>query len=146
MNEYWNDVIGGAKSLVIGLSVTGAEFFKPVITEQYPHVLPEIPALFRGHIELVKNEKTGKPNCIVCGMCQRACPSDCISLAGKKPEGEKKKALTKYVLDFTKCSLCGCCVESCKFNAIQFSHDYNLASTRKEDYIFDLLKRLEEQS
>ncbi len=145
MNEYWNDIFGGAKSLVVGLSITTSEFFKPVVTEQYPHVVPKIPARFRGHIELVKNEKTGKPKCIVCGMCMRACPSSCITLAGKKPEGEKKKALTKYILDFTKCSLCGSCIESCKFKAIQFSHDYNLASTRKEDFIFDLRKRLEEQ-
>ena len=145
MNEYWNDIFGGTKSLVKGLSITASEFFKPVVTMQYPHEVPEIPERFRGHIELVKNEKTGAPKCIVCGMCQRACPSDCISLAGKKPEGAKKKVLTKYILDFTKCSLCGSCIESCKVGAIRFSKDYNLASTRKEDYIFDLIKRLEEQ-
>jgi len=145
MSEYWNDVIGGSKSLLIGLSITAREFFKPVVTEQYPWVVPEMTDRYRGHIELVKDEKTGKPKCVACGMCMRGCPSGCISLAGKKPEGEKKKALTKYHLDFTTCSLCGTCIESCKFGAIQFSKDYNLASTRKEDYIFDLLKRLEEQ-
>ena len=145
MSEYWSDVFGGAKSLAVGLSITAREFFKPVVTEQYPWEVPEIPALYRGHIELIKDEKTGKPKCIVCGMCQRACPSSCITLAGKKPEGEKKKALTKYHLDFTTCSLCGSCIESCNFGAIQFSREYNLASTRKEDYIFDLIKRLEEQ-
>ena len=145
MSNYWNDVIGGAKSLVIGLSITGREFFKPVVTEQYPWEVPEMTERFRGHIELVKDEKTGKPKCIVCGMCMRSCPSGCITLAGKKEEGAKKKSLTKYHLDFTTCSLCGTCIESCNFGAIQFSKDYNLASTRKEDYIFDLVKRLEEQ-
>ena len=147
MSEYWNDVIGGSKSLVIGLSITAREFFKPVVTEQYPWEVPVMTERYRGHIELVKNEKTGKPKCVVCGMCMRSCPSGCITLAGKKPEGDKKakKALTKYHLDFTTCSLCGTCIESCNFGAIQFSKDYNLASTRKEDYIFDLLKRLEEQ-
>ena len=104
-----------------------------------------ITALYRGHIELVRNKKTGKPNCVACGMCQNACPSGCITVNGEKPEGEKKKVVTKYILDFTTCSLCGSCIESCKFGAIQFSKDYNLASTRKEDYIFDLVKRLEEQ-
>ncbi len=146
MSAYWNDVFGGAKSLAIGLSITAREFFKPVITMQYPWEVPEIPERFRGHIELVKDEKTGRPKCICCGMCMRSCPSGCISLVGKKPEGEKKKVLTKYQLDFTKCSLCGSCIESCNFGAIRFSKDYNLASTRKEDYVFDLLKRLEEQS
>ena len=146
MSEYWNDIFSGTKSLVIGMNITVRELFKPVVTEQYPHFIPVMTPRFRGHIELIGNEETGKPNCIVCGMCQRACPSGCISLAGEKPEGAKKKVLTKYVLDFTKCSLCGSCVESCNFNAIKYSHDYNLASTRKEDYIFDLVKRLEEKS
>jgi NADH-quinone oxidoreductase subunit I len=146
MSEYWNDVFGGAKSLVIGLSITAREFFKPVVTEQYPWEVPTMTKLYRGHIELVGNEETGKSKCVACGMCQRACPSGCITVAGKKPEGEKKKVVTKYVLDFTTCSLCGTCIESCNFGAIQFSKDYNLASTNKEDYIFDLIKRLEEQN
>ncbi|HHO48896.1 MAG TPA: NADH-quinone oxidoreductase subunit I [Desulfobacteraceae bacterium] len=145
MNEYWRDILYGTKSLLIGLKVTGPEFFKPVITEQYPHFVPVMKERFRGHIELTRNEETGGSNCVVCGMCQRACPSSCITVEGEKPEGSKKKVLTRYILDFTKCSLCGSCVESCNFNAIQFSREYNLASTNKSDYIFDLVKRLEEQ-
>jgi NADH-quinone oxidoreductase subunit I len=146
MSEYLNDVIGGFKSLLVGVNITTREFFKPVVTEQYPHFVPVMKERFRGHIQLIKNEETGEPNCVVCGMCQRACPSGCITVKGEKPEGAKKKVLTSYVLNFTTCSLCGSCVESCNFNAIEFSKDYNLASTRKEDYIFDLLKRLEEKS
>ncbi len=145
MSEYWKDVIGGSKSLLVGLSITAKEFFKPVVTEQYPWEVPVMTEKYRGHIELLKNEETGKPICVACGMCMRACPSGCITLAGKKPEGEKKKVVTKYILDFTTCSLCGTCVESCNFKAIDFSREYNLASTRKEDYIFDLVKRLKEQ-
>lgn len=146
MSEYLNDIIGGFKSLLVGANITTREFFKPVVTEQYPHFVPVMTERFRGHIELIKNEETGAPNCIVCGMCQRACPTGCISLKGEKPEGAKKKVLTSYVLDFTTCSLCGTCVESCNFNAISYSKDFNLASTRKEDFVFDLLKRLEEKS
>lgn len=145
MNDYWTDILGGGKSLLVGLSITAREFFKPVVTEQYPWVVPEMPARFRGHIELIANEETGKPKCVVCGMCMRSCPSHCITLSGKKPEGKKKKALTKYHLDFTTCSLCGTCIESCNFGAIRFSKDYNLAGTSRDAYIFDLLKRLEEQ-
>jgi NADH-quinone oxidoreductase subunit I len=145
MSDYWNDIISGTKSLAIGMNITVRELFKPVVTEQYPHFIPIMTPRFRGHIELIANEETGEPNCVVCGMCQRACPSNCITVDGEKPEGAKKKVPTMYILDFTKCSLCGSCVESCNFNAIKFSKEYNLASTRKEDYIFDLLKRLEEK-
>ena len=96
---------------------------------------------FRGHIELIRDGETGQPNCVVCLMCQKACPSRCIAVEGEKPEGGKRKVPTKFILDFTTCSLCGLCVESCKFNAIRFSKAYNLAGTRKEEFIMDLLHR-----
>jgi ferredoxin len=64
---------------------------------------------------------------------------------GAKLDGAKKKSVTQYVLDFTKCSLCGSCVEACRDGAIRYSHEYNLASTNKEDYIMDLFKRLEDE-
>jgi ferredoxin len=55
--------------------------------------------------------------------------------------GEKKKSVTEFKLDFTKCSLCGSCVEVCPTDALEFSKDYNLASTSKEAfYQIDLLK------
>ncbi|PKN15740.1 MAG: NADH-quinone oxidoreductase subunit I [Deltaproteobacteria bacterium HGW-Deltaproteobacteria-3] len=136
-------MISGTWSLFVGLGITIRYFFQPVVTVQYPYqTLPMTPR-FRGHIELVKDEETGETKCIVCGMCQKACPSNCITVNGEKREGVKGKVLTEYTLDFTKCSLCGLCVESCPTAAITFSKDYNLAGVRKEAYIFDLKKRLE---
>lgn len=145
MVAYFSEIFNGLMSLFIGMGVTFKEFFKPTVTVLYPYETLTMCDKFRGHIELIDNEE-GTSNCVVCGLCQRACPSDCISLAGVKPEGEKKKVLTKYILDFTKCSLCGSCVESCNFNALEYSKEYNLASTRKEDFVFDLLKRLEDRN
>ena len=142
MGAYFKELFTGTKSLFVGLGITIKQMFKPVVTLQYPHESLEMTPRFRGHIQLVPGED-GTSKCIVCGMCQRACPSGCITVAGEKPEGAKRKVLTRYELDFTKCSLCGLCVESCKPAAITFSKDYNLASPRREDYVFDLLKRLE---
>ncbi|MDY0390434.1 NuoI/complex I 23 kDa subunit family protein [Desulfobulbus oligotrophicus] len=147
MNQYWTDIIYGGKSLLTGLAITAREFFSPVVTEQYPYEVPTMTPLFRGHTELIGNEETGLPNCVVCGACPRACPSNCITLEGKKAESGKGRVLTRYILDFSKCSLCGLCVESCKFNALRFSRDYNLVSFDKDDFIYmDLMKRLEEQN
>jgi len=143
MIDYLREIISGTWSLFVGLGITIKYFFQPVVTVQYPHeTLPMTPR-FRGHIELVKDEETGETKCIVCGMCQKACPSNCITVNGEKREGVKGKVLTEYTLDFTKCSLCGLCVESCPTAAITFSKDYNLAGVKKEAYIFDLKKRLE---
>ena len=146
MSGYFKDLFGGSKSLLVGLGITFKYMVKPVVTLQYPHESLKMTPRYRGHIELIGDEETGAPKCIACGMCERGCPSGCISITSEKPEGAKKKVVTGYILDFTKCSLCGQCVESCKFGAITFSKEYNLAGPRKEAYIFDLKKRLEEKS
>lgn len=126
------------------MKVTFIEAISPNVTVLYPYETLEMCENYRGHVELIANEM-GEPNCVACMACQRACPSDCISLTGEKPEGKKKRVLTSYHLDFTKCSLCGSCVEACKFNALEHSKEYNLASRNKEDFHFDLLQRLRER-
>jgi NADH-quinone oxidoreductase subunit I len=145
MKKAFVEIYYGLKSLFVGMAVTLRQFFKPIVTVQYPHETLKIPARFRGHIELTTDPSTGKAKCFVCKLCEKACPSDCITVEGIKPEGAKRKTVTTYRLDFTKCSLCGSCVEACRDNAIQFSREYNLAGTRKEDFIMDLFKRLEAQ-
>lgn len=151
MGGYFSEIYNGGKSLLIGMGITFREFFKPVVTVQYPYETIRMTARYRGHIELIADDE-GKPKCVVCGMCERACPSGCITLGSVSVEVEvdgkvkKKKVLSRYDLDFTKCSLCGQCVENCTFGAVEFSKEYNLASTRKEDFHFNLLKRLEERN
>ena len=142
MNPF-SEIYGGLKSLFIGLRITIGQFFKPTVTVHYPYETLKIPPRFRGHIELVRDPASGKPKCFVCKLCEKACPSDCITVEGIKPEGAKRKTVTLYRLDFTKCSLCGSCVEACRDGAIRFSREYNLASTNKDDFVMDLFKRLE---
>lgn len=142
MSGYFQELITGIKSLATGLKITNREFLTPPVTLQYPHEAEKMTPRFRGHIELLRDEETGTHTCISCGMCQRGCPSDCISIKSEKVMGVKGKVLTSYVLDFTTCSLCGQCVENCKPGAIDFSNEYNLASTNKDDFVFDLLARL----
>ena len=143
MKNALAEIYTGLKSLFIGMRITIGQFFKPIVTVQYPHETLKIPKRFRGHIELVRDTQTGKPKCFVCKLCEKACPSDCITVEGVKPEGAKRRTVTTYRLDFTKCSLCGSCVEACRDGAIRFSREYNLAGLSKEDFIMDLFKRLE---
>ena len=139
------EIYGGFKSLLIGLWVTIGQFFKPTVTVRYPHQTLKIPLRYRGHIELVGDPASGKPLCFVCKLCERACPSDCISVEGLKLEGDKRKSVSTYKLDFTKCSLCGSCVEVCREGAIRFSRDYNLAGLTKEEFLMDLVQRFQAQ-
>ena len=145
MYTYLKEICVGTWSLLVGLAITIRYFFQPVVTVQYPYeVLPMTPR-FRGHTELVWDEEKKGHTCIVCMSCQKACPSGCITVTGEKLEGMKQKTLTGYMLNFTTCSLCGLCVESCPTNALDFSKDFNLAGTTSEVYIYDLVKRLEEK-
>lgn len=140
------EIVDGARSLFTGMRITLGQFLKPTVTVHYPHESLKMPPRFRGHIELVRDPQTGKPLCFACKLCERACPSDCITVEGAKLDGAKKKAVTAYQLDFTKCSLCGSCVEACRDGAIRFSRKYNLASLKKEDYIMDLFEQLEREA
>jgi NADH-quinone oxidoreductase subunit I len=146
MKNRFKEVATGLNSLLVGMRLTLAQFFKRDVTVQYPHQSLEMPPRFRGHIELVLDEKTGRAACIACKLCEKACPSECIQVDGVKPEGGGKKVVTEYQLDFTRCSLCAACVEACKSEAIRFSREYNLAGRSKEEFRMDLLRRLEEKS
>lgn len=146
MKNPLKEVAVGLGSLFTGMRLTITQFFKKDVTVQYPHQSLQMPARFRGHIELVVDQETGKAACIACKMCEKACPSECIVVDGVKPEGKGKKILTEYTLDFTRCSLCAACVEACKSEALVFSREYNLAGRNKEDFQMDLLRRLEAKS
>lgn len=132
----------GFWSLLQGMQVTIREFFRPTVTVHYPRQSLPMAPRYRGHIEMLKEPASGIPVCTACTLCQKACPSGCIALTGVKNEEAKRRVCATYQLDFTKCSLCGACVEVCPVDAIRFSKAYNLASTRREDYSYDLLKNM----
>lgn len=147
MKRALQDLIYGFGSLLTGMRITLAQFFKPSVTVQYPHQVLPIPKRYRGHVMLVRDPETGRSLCVACKSCEKACPSDCIVVEGVKREGEKKKSVTEFKLNFTTCSLCGSCVEVCPVEALQFSREYNLASMSKESFLqIDLVKQIEAPS
>jgi len=145
MKRFLHELLSGFGSLLTGMRITLGQFFKPQSTVHYPHESLKMPKRYRGPIILVRDQATGKSLCIACKSCEKACPSDCIVVEGVKREGEKRKSVTEFKLDFTKCSLCAACVEVCPVDALDFSKEYNLASTSKEAYYqIDLYQRVTE--
>jgi NADH-quinone oxidoreductase subunit I len=144
MKQYFSLLFTGAKSLLVGLGVTFRALLRPAVTVHYPREKLTISPNFHGHTLLVKDSETGSHRCIVCMQCDLNCPSNCITVVGEKREGSKGKTLTAYHLDFTKCSLCGICVEVCPTQALDFSDEYELAGFSREEFHYNLLKRLEE--
>jgi formate hydrogenlyase subunit 6/NADH:ubiquinone oxidoreductase subunit I len=113
--------------LLKGLGVTLKHMLKPAVTQQYPHVKPDLAPRTRGVIALMDE------NCTVCMLCSRECPDWCIYIDSHKetvpPAKEGGRARTRNVLDrfaidFALCMYCGICVEVCPFDALFWSPEF----------------------
>ena len=142
MIAYFKEIFSGLWSLLVGMKLTAGYGVAPTVTVHYPFERLEVTPNFRGHIDLVIDRDTADTRCITCMMCEKTCPSNCIEVLAEKPEGAKKKILVGYRLDFTKCSLCGNCVEVCPVDALEYSHEYNLAGFSRHDFHYELLGRM----
>jgi NADH-quinone oxidoreductase subunit I len=117
-------VIGAAYGLVKGLSVTMKTMTRRAVTQQYPHVMPDLPPRTRGVIAF-KEE-----NCTVCMLCSRECPDWCIYIESHKDvvppktpgaRARTRNVLDRFAIDFALCMYCGICVEVCPFDALFWS-------------------------
>ena len=168
--KIWDDV-ASLWSLIVGLKVTGKNFFDKNVTLHYPRETVTSGQLdgFRGPLELIgKPKDPAKPKCISCMMCVTACPSKCITVVKskapkpteeelqamkeaeergekvKKPKAPKEPA--KFLYDFSLCSLCGSCVENCPANSLRYSSNVYLTVTNRKELKMDLLARLAGQA
>jgi formate hydrogenlyase subunit 6/NADH:ubiquinone oxidoreductase subunit I len=131
-------ILGGMRSLLVGLGITGRHFVRRAVTLQYPHQRPDA-SHWGGPIELVTFPETGTHDCIACNACARICPSDCFAIEGKRPEGSRKMRATVFRLDFSTCSLCGLCIDVCPTDTLQYSRRYDDAAYRRPQTVNDLL-------
>jgi electron transfer flavoprotein alpha subunit len=76
-------------------------------------------------IEII-NEK-----CVGCQMCAKACPLGAISMIEKL---EHAKKLILASIDLNRCTYCGACSQTCKFNAIELKKDIQITNIDKSLY------------
>jgi NADH-quinone oxidoreductase subunit I len=143
--SYFRELFDGGLSLIAGMMVTGRRLFRPLVTVQYPRKKIPLSAAYRGHIEMKFFEDVRTHKCIVCLNCEKTCPSGVITVKGVKLKEKGPKTATDYVIDFSKCSLCGLCVEICPTQTLQYSREYELVGETRSDCRIDLLARLKEQ-
>ncbi|PTN31888.1 4Fe-4S binding protein [Desulfonatronum sp. SC1] len=171
MIREFGKALQGLWSLAIGLGVTFRAFVRPQVTVHYPRATVDDANLrtYHGHVELTgKDDAPEIPKCISCGMCAMNCPSACLTVVKQKapkPTPEQKKAMEEaeargekvkkpsapknpasFTYDFSLCSLCGTCVESCPADSLRFSNEIYQAGFDRKDFQFDLLARLRSQA
>jgi NADH-quinone oxidoreductase chain I len=123
-----------SKALLKGLALTLKMFFRRPVTVQYPDEKRPVPERFRGRPVLLARED-GTPRCVACGLCEKICPSLCITVAAQTgPDGSR--ALAGYTLDLNRCAFCGLCVEACPVEAIAMGSEYELATYGREPLVY----------
>jgi len=149
--------------LAIGLGLTGQAFCAENVTVIYPKEQVDNLSTYRGPVELVgKDDAPEVPKCVACGVCGKACPSNCLTILSPIPvkEGEiisspaqmgpapqkGAKGPGQFILDFSLCSLCGQCVKACAHKALRYSNNPYLVGYNREDFRFDLIERLRKRS
>ena len=90
--------------------------FKKPATLMYP-VVPRVwEERTRGHIGIVEED------CILCGICMRKCPTNCITVDRNK---------RKWIIERMQCIQCGCCVEVCPKQCLTMEQAYTTPETFK---------------
>ena len=90
-----------------GLALTFRYLFAQKFTVRYPEERLDHADAFRGMPVLVQRED-GEPRCIACGLCEFACPTDCISIVAREIEGEPvARVPEEFDLDLSRCMICG---------------------------------------
>jgi NADH-quinone oxidoreductase subunit I len=131
--------------ILVGLTLTIRQIFRPKFTRQYPEERWNPPSSFRGRPVLV--EEKGIERCVACGLCARVCPALAIEVQGSESEFWKERYPVKFEINMLRCIYCGFCEEVCPEEAIVMSKEYELTFTRQEDAIFGkdkLLKSVDE--
>ncbi len=133
--------------LVKGLAVTARHFFRNLrgfvtgrnrsdFVVQYPEERVDHPAAFRGMPVLVALED-GAPRCVACGLCEFACPTDCISIVpGELPDAGIERYPETFDIDMSRCMFCGLCEEACPEEAIVMSPEVEIAAFDRDSMHF----------
>lgn len=91
-----------------GMMITAKYLTKPdeIVTLRYPR--EKLPMLknYRGRL------LNAMPRCIMCRLCEKACPTNCISMDGETG-ADKRNIITYFHIDMTICLYCGLCTEAC---------------------------------
>ena len=89
---------------------------------------------YRGAPRLNNHPETGETLCIACNLCSLACPENLIVVGWARTE-DRKKRLTTFTYDLSRCMFCGLCEDACPVDALELTQDFEIAhySRRRND-------------
>ncbi|RYY32669.1 MAG: 4Fe-4S dicluster domain-containing protein, partial [Sphingobacteriaceae bacterium] len=97
-------------------------------TIQYPHQQLPVPEVGRYELDVEMDD------CIVCDLCAKICPVDCITIdaikateaIGQTSDGTVKRLYAaKFEIDMAKCMYCGLCTIVCPTECIIMTDTYD---------------------
>ncbi len=124
--------------LLQGLTVTFRyQAPKDIYTEQYPMQRPEVAERYRGAPRLNVNPDTEETLCIACDLCAVACPEHLIVVSSERNPQTRRKELTNFTYDLSRCMFCGLCEDACPTDALELTQDFEMANYSREGMIWD---------
>lgn len=120
-----------------------------IATIQYPHQKLPIPEVGRYQLEVAIDD------CIVCDLCAKICPVNCIDIEsikateaiGKTSDGSVKRLYApKFDIDMAKCMYCGLCTTVCPTECITMTNQYDKSVTSIADLNYQFATMTEEEA
>ena len=109
-------------------------------TIQYPKQQLPIPEVGRYQLDVEMDD------CIVCDLCAKVCPVDCIdieaikatSAIGQTSDGTTKRLYAaKFDIDMAKCMYCGLCTIVCPTECIIMTNTYDRSVVELKDLTYE---------
>jgi len=70
-------------------------------------------------------------------LCALACPELLIVVGSERNEQTRRKELTTFTYDLSRCMFCGLCEDACPVDALELTQDFELASYTRQGWIWD---------
>ncbi len=133
------------------LNIKNKDYFDKqdgITTVQFPKEKMPIPEVARYQLDVEIDD------CIVCDLCAKACPVDCINITsikspdaiGKTSDGSVKRLYAaQFDIDMAKCMYCGLCTVVCPTECITMTNQYDRSTTKLTDLIYGFSTMTDEQ-
>ena len=114
-------------------AMTKALFKGDMHTIKYPFEKMPISPRYRAIHDMLRLLESGNYRCIGCGLCEKICISNCISMDTRYDENQRKE-VSEYTINFGRCIFCGYCAEVCPELAIVHGARYENASEQRAGF------------